>query len=104
MNVSSAAFLALGVGVFAIFVAGAFARKGVVAVIYGFAGALLGPAVAFSGISTHGGGLLPPFGDAIALIILGVGGASILVALSVALVYARHENVVELDDFDEIAT
>jgi len=104
MNVSSAAFVALGVGIFAIFVAGALARKGIVAVVLGLAGATLGPAIAFAGIDISGGGVLPPFGDAVALVILGVGIASALLALSVAIVIDRHESVVELDDLNEIAT
>jgi NADH:ubiquinone oxidoreductase subunit K len=104
MNVSSAAFIALGVAVFAIFIAGALARKGIVSVVLCFAGALLGPAIAFAGIDTSGGGILPPFGAAVALVILGVGIASVLLGLSVAIVIERHESVVDLDDLDEIAT
>jgi NADH:ubiquinone oxidoreductase subunit K len=104
MNASSAAFVALGVGIFAIFIAGALARKGVVAVILGLSGSLLGPAVAFAGIDTSGGGVLPPFGEEVALVLLAVGIASALLALSVAIVIDRHESVVELDDLDEIST
>jgi NADH:ubiquinone oxidoreductase subunit K len=104
MNVSSAAFVALGTGVLAIFLVGAFVRRGVIAVISALTGALLGPAIAFAGVNTSGGGLLPPFGDAVALVILALGVASLLLALSIAIVFDRHENVAGIDDLDEIAT